>query len=355
MSHESANHLRNRLLTFGLSRMAIDAAWPTWWSDDADSSAAARADLRFSLARKLGLAPQSLLDCNEPRFVWHDAVRFKHLAGESESAKASISSFGAALSNILIGATPNSDCSQRVPASEGRTRTPTHHAYPRFVDLLDNCWSFRIPVICLRIFPLYPNRISAMAVRLRSRAAILIGTDLHSPPRIAFQIAHALAHITLGHIQDCKMIVDLESDEHSETIDDDEEREADRWALQMVVRHLDQETPHLTGNPSPRKLARRLTESVCGTQTGSSILASCFGHSTSQLETTHGVTTRAHTLRPPAWEVVNRIALANLSLEHVRDDSLSYLFRVLGTGADSRPLLSESTQFYVSRLHSSRE
>src|SRR5437588_12250307 len=69
----AASLLRQKLLHLGLTRQAVDAAWPAWWSEEAEASASARVELRFSVARKLGLDPRSLLeDPSQPRFVWHD-------------------------------------------------------------------------------------------------------------------------------------------------------------------------------------------------------------------------------------------------------------------------------------------
>src|SRR5262245_58890952 len=78
-----ANSLKWSLQKLGFSDTAIDAAWPEWWSVDADASASANAELRFSLARKLGLDPRSLIENDEPRFVWREA-KYKHLTGENE-------------------------------------------------------------------------------------------------------------------------------------------------------------------------------------------------------------------------------------------------------------------------------
>src|SRR6266478_1051876 len=92
---EHARRFRQRLRGFGFTDPAIDAAWPSWWSDEAESSFSAQTELRFSIARKLGLEPRSLLeDETEPRFIWRDEARFKRLSGESDLERAGITSFG---------------------------------------------------------------------------------------------------------------------------------------------------------------------------------------------------------------------------------------------------------------------
>src|SRR4051812_31196680 len=101
MNGESAR-IKGRLREVGLSDAAIDAAWPDWWSDSAEPSASARNDLRFSLARKLGLDARSLVDEEgSPRFVWRDEARFKNLSTESELERAAIASFGKAIGSLV--------------------------------------------------------------------------------------------------------------------------------------------------------------------------------------------------------------------------------------------------------------
>src|SRR5580693_3598227 len=84
--------------------MAIEAAWPRWWSDDAEASLSARAELRFGVARRLGLDPGSLLADDEPRFLWREEARFKHLASEDDVEQAGIASFGRAVAIALASA-----------------------------------------------------------------------------------------------------------------------------------------------------------------------------------------------------------------------------------------------------------
>ena len=76
---DDAQTLRMRLHSAGLSAAAVDAAWPGWWTEDAEGSPSARAELRFALARNLGLSAKALVG-ERVDFVWRDTARFKHLA-----------------------------------------------------------------------------------------------------------------------------------------------------------------------------------------------------------------------------------------------------------------------------------
>jgi len=241
---ENASRFRQRLRSFGFTDPAIDAAWPSWWSDEAESSFSAQTELRFSIARKLGLEPRSLLeDEAEPRFIWRDEARFKRLSEESELEQAGITSFGMAIGHILIAATVAPAALPVVSATGLRDLILKHQEYVRLADLLSLSWSVGIPVIHLRVFPWPRKRMAAMTLRQAGRHAVLLAKDSMYPAHIAFYIGHELGHAALGHLKPGNLVVDLEDDELTSAHDDPEEAAADRFALEL-----------LTGGPTPRVL-----------------------------------------------------------------------------------------------------
>ncbi len=69
---ESAADFKARLIQrTGLTDDAVTAAWPDWWGQEAEVSASANAELRFSLARKLGLDARTLLGEQELQTASH--------------------------------------------------------------------------------------------------------------------------------------------------------------------------------------------------------------------------------------------------------------------------------------------
>lgn len=342
MLNDPAYSLRKRLRRVGLSNSAIDAAWPTWWSDEADASSSARAELRYSLARKLGLDPRSLLeDGSEPEFVWHDVARFKHLIGETDREKAVISSFGAALGGLLIAATHSLVSIAGRTAIELRSAILERKRFIGLSDLLSLCWSAGIPTIHLRVFPWRGKRMSAMTVQVSRRNAILLARDSQYPAQIAFYLAHELAHILLNHLSEESVLVDFEpASSHGigledpnpdpPQIPDPEEFNADRFALEL-----------LTGESSPSVLpmshaggARSLADAVLRASEGLRIepgtLALCYGYSTGAWNVANGSLKYIYSSHRPVWEVINDVALQQLSLESLPEDVRFYLLSVLG-------------------------
>lgn len=334
MTEETARNLRLRLRAIGLSDGAISAAWPLWWSENAEASTSARAELRFGVARRLGLDPHSLLqERDEPRFLWREEARFKHLSGETERERAGITSFGHATASILLGASPPSPSSLAgVAARELRASVlATGRPFVTLVDLLSLSWALAVPVIHLRVFPWPQKRMAAMTVNVGGRAAVLLGKDSSYPATIAFYLAHELGHIALDHVAADQQIVDLEDEARTRDGEDDEERGADAFALEL-----------LTGEPEPtvlatgsgrahgRSLAHAALASAQDLRIEPGTLALCFGHSTGDWQTANSALDHIYTDARPVWTDVNAIARQQLELADLPLDALDFLDAVLG-------------------------
>jgi hypothetical protein len=323
--------LQRRLREIGLSDPAIRAAWPQWWSESADASPSAQAELRFSIARKLGLDPTSLLgDDDQPRFIWKDEARFKHFTGEDEHDRAIIASFGTALAGILIRASPLHSGFGLPTAEELRKTLLKGTPFVRLADLLAVAWATSIPVVHLRIFPSDAKRMAAMAVRSGSRSAILLGRDSVYPAQIAFHLAHEIGHVALGHLDSVSAIVDMESDV-IEPIGTDEESEADRFALTLLTGQTNPRVlPTTTRGYSARGLAKIAVGAAAELHIEPGTLALCFGYSTGDWRTANAAMHRIYEAGKPVWGEINAVARQNLEIEELPTDSSSYLMNVLG-------------------------
>jgi hypothetical protein len=329
---DNAARLRQRLKNFGFSDPAIEAAWPMWWSEEADTSSSAKAELRFSLSRKLGLDPRSLLeDDGEPRFVWRDEARFKRLSGESEFEKAAITSFGVALGSVLISATAPLSSIAHASATGLRDLILRTQDYVRLLDLLSLSWSTGIPVVHLRVFPWPQKRMSAMSLRRGSRHAILLAKDSMYPAHIAFYLAHELAHVVLGHLAQENVVVDLEDAELASADTDPEEAAADAFALELLT---GESSPKVLASTSSKATAAGLADAALGASKELRIepgtLALCFGYSTGNWGVANAAMARIYSSAKPVWREVNQVALRELSLEQVAEDFQPYLMAVLG-------------------------
>jgi hypothetical protein len=332
--NNTALQLKRRLKDIGLSDSAINAAWPTWWSESADASTSAKAELRFSLARKLGLDPHSLLeDDQQPRFVWRDEARFKRLSSESVLEQSAITSFGTALGRYLVAAIKPLIATVELKPVDLRNAVLQNHAFVDLSDLLAVSWSFGIPVIHLRVFPCDRKRMSAMAVRTGDRTAIMLARDSVYPPEVLFNLAHELGHISLGHLSQQPIIVDLDDTDPSVSENDPEEMAADKFALELLTGRSEFKVlPKSAYNAKElARVSREISEQV---HIEPGILARCFGHSTNDWATANAAVKRIYGKGQNIWEEINKLAINQLELDLIPDDATAYVKVVLGeTGA----------------------
>jgi hypothetical protein len=336
MTTGSASDFRQRLHTLGLSDSVIEAVWPRWWSEGADESASARAELRFGVARRLGMDPSSLLDDrDEPRFLWPSQARFKHLSGESDTERAGISAFGRAVAKPLLNATPLPDIPRVDPISARDLREMLlgigTSPFVTLGDLLALCWGIGVPVGYLRVFPWPQKRMAAMTVRLGDRWVVLLARDSRYPAPVAFWLAHEIAHIFLAHIESEEVIVDLDRPGPDLLGDDEEESAADAFALEL-----------LTGRPQPTVVADAasaapsasgLAQEVASRGPGLGIepgtLALCYAFTTGEWEIANGALKVLYPPEPAAWSEINRLAVDQLRIDELPEESRHFLDAVL--------------------------
>lgn len=322
--------LRKRLKEAGLSDPLIDAAWPAWWSDEAFSSQSAKAELRFAIARKLGLSPKSLFH-DEVEFVWKDEARFKHLSNETDAQKAALTSFGISVCRLLVRTSPPAAVAGGIVASELRDSILKIRPFIDLQALLATCWAIGVPVIHLRIFPLQAKRMHAMAVKVGERPAILLGRDAQYPAPVTFTLAHELGHVMLGHVEVSSAIVDI-GDPLGPSQGDKEEEEADRYALELLVgtSHPDIQTDRPRFNS--KELAATVLEQGPSLRMEPGTLALCLAHARGMWPVASDSMRYIYAEQKPVWQEVNRIAAREIDMESLNDDSADYLRKLMGIG-----------------------
>lgn len=332
-----AKEFRRVLKEAGLSTAIIEAAWPDWWCDEAEASPSARAELKFSLARKLGLDPRSLLDEGEPSFVWRDEAKFKGLNAEDEKQRAAIESFGISIAQNIIAATPASRFS--LVGQSAQTIRQSILAYQPFVsltDLIATCWAIGVPVIYLRLFPLSAKRMCAMSVQVGDRFAILLGKDAEYPAPIAYYLAHELGHIARGHLSDQSSVIDLGDPLETRERWDDEEIEADQFALELLTGRAKPVIKTETKRYTADQLSAHLREISKEYAIEPGTLALCFGHSTDDWPRAMAAMKEMYEKPISVWTQVNGIAEKELDWEELSDDISAYVHAVMGGSAGDK-------------------
>ena len=314
----------------GLTDSVISAAWPDWWSDAADASPSAQAELRFTLARKLGLDPRSLLAEEAPRFLWNEAAKYKNFSGDNDKDRPAITSFGASIGRMLIKGVPNYQPIEGTSAATIRSSILANQPFIRLEHILAMTWGIGVPTVHLRVYPLSAKRMCAMAVRTRERASILLARDSQYPASIAFHLAHEVGHVALGHVEEDSALVDMEYPGQSQENADDEELAADRYALELLTGDPDFTVEKLGQGRSARQLAQEALKIGPANHIEPGTLALCYGHITQEWPTVQAAMAHIYDNPIPAWSITNQIAAREIRWDLIGDENASFLHAVLG-------------------------
>lgn len=324
----SAKDLRKQLREAGLSAPAIDAAWPGWWDEEADASPSARAELRFALARNLGLSARALVG-ERVDFVWRDTARFKHLAECSETDRSALNSFGASVGRALLSASPSGSGFIGMKASDLRAILLTDKPVVDLFGLLSACWSVGVPVVHLRVSPLPTKSMHAMVVSSGDRQAILLSRDASYPAPIAFTLAHEIGHVALGHVRNADIIIDAE-DPAKGSDGDEEEREADRYALELLMGTADPEININFDTFNSAELAEVVLRAAPDYGIEPGTLALAVAYRRNAYPVAMAAMRFIYQGRAPVWSVVNRIAARELDFSELGEETTEFVGRVLG-------------------------
>ncbi|MGW7424465.1 ImmA/IrrE family metallo-endopeptidase [Streptomyces sp. NPDC054813] len=324
----SPEQLRRELREAGIANAAIDAAWPQWWSDEAAESTSATAELTFTVARRLGLSPRALFD-GSPQFLWRDETKFKNLKSRSDDEEAALASFGTAVGRSALVATRGEVLPTGLSAIALREAILGQSDCVTLLDILSFCWSFGIPVLQLKVFPLQRKRMHAMTVRVDGRYAVLLGFDTKYSAQAAYNIAHEIGHIILGHLDESGSLMEM-SDPMRVDESDEEESAADRFALELLTGMEDpQILPNVSSYSSTQlaNAARRASEKE---RIDAGVIALCLGHATGQWDKSFGA---LKIIQPGDQDVagsINDLAAAQFDWDALPYSSQEYLGRVMG-------------------------
>lgn len=322
--------LKNTLRRAGISDPAVNAAWPGWWSEAAADSPSAQAELRFAVARKLGVSASALAQ-DEVEFVWRDQARFKHLGAETALEQAALASFGSALANHVAAAVRSLPVMGVPSAQDLREAILASRPMVDLAGLLSTCWAIGVPVLHLRVFPLAAKLMHAMVVRSGDRQIILLAKDAHYPAHVAFTLAHELGHLSLGHLEQSSAIIDLE-DPASGSDRDFEERSADEFALELLTGSTSPDIEAQILNPSGRALAAAVQSAGPPRGIEPGTLALCFAYQTGNWAGAQAAMRHIYDRPRDVWAEVNGVAETQVDWSSLSNDSDQFLRKVMGLG-----------------------
>ena len=334
----ASQQIVDRLLDSGLTREFVDAAMPDWWRPELEKSRAAKTMVALLLARRLSISPASLLSDDVPiGYIHTGPTKFKHMRLAEGPRREALIGYAQGVTRIALAALPDGvPFHPPGPAAKMRElllRTGDGSSVG-FGDVLTLCWSLGIPVLHLRLFPAPTKGVTAIAVRVGGRFAILVARDSGLSGQYMFHVAHELGHIALGHLEEASAIVDADPNDPAnfplELIDDEDEKAADAYAQEL-----------LTGSPSfsvlrqgearagsAAELARRARAIGQQLRIDPQHIALCFGYSTNEWPIAIAAAKLLPEQPEPPGTLVNRVLWTQLGPHDEEDRSFAFLHAV---------------------------
>ena len=229
--------LYRRLKTAGFDRGFLRlAVLPDWWDDSLAANATTRSQVEWHVAQRLGVPLAQLRDPAQPiTLPGTDDVRLKRATGGAKRGDIAPGMIVARRTAAIV--LPHLRNVPPLPAhlSVGDLRTwiLTRHRVVDLPALLDAAWAHGIAVFHFAPLPSAARKFAGMAYYEGKRPVVIITTGYDAPPRVAFYLAHEIAHVLRGHVQPGgAMIADADLDHRTE---DEDERRADRDALELLT------------------------------------------------------------------------------------------------------------------------
>jgi hypothetical protein len=209
---------------------------PDWWDDSLAANPASWAQIQFRIAQRLSLPLASVLDpartLTKPQL---GEVRLKRAKSGTDSQKIAPGLIAArnAVRLIVPFLRDLPVLSVDLRAQDLRRWVLERNATVDLGSLLDACWAHGIAVLHFSPLPSLSRKFSGMAYFEDKCPVIVLASGYDEPARLAFHLAHEIAHITLGHVKPGGMILCEAS--FDDATEDLEEREADSDAMNLLT------------------------------------------------------------------------------------------------------------------------
>lgn len=229
--------LYKKLSKLGLSATYVrQVGLPSWWSDELNDQPAAVLEGAGHISKRLHLNLESLLkDDQEVQFKPLPTTKFKfHNQHQSDTPDVS-ARLASRVAEVVAYAVQATFVPIPEDVNQIRTQILQNHPQINLESILDYCWRHGIPVVYFNKYPPNNRKITGMIQWQGNSPVIVLSSKRTYRAWLAFHLAHELAHLALGHVKE-GILIDDEIEQDSK---DQEEIDANKFAVQLLVKNLD--------------------------------------------------------------------------------------------------------------------
>jgi hypothetical protein len=327
------------LTAAGYPRAYVNKLMPDWWDNSLLKTSAGAFQFALILKQRLGLEVSFGQDGSLDIQSRAAHASFKHRADTQADELNVAAGLGIALARLAVFSARASY--QELPRDPAQLHALVLQRSGRdvvdFEGLLDLCWAHGIPVLFLKEMPRNTKRMAGMAVMVEDRPAILLGYSYAQHSKQLFVLAHELAHIICQHVQNNGALIDEDIADVTEGLEggarvrrDEEEREADAFALQLLrngYMNAHRRIPRQDSAATLAMLAMNVGHEL-GIDQGHLILSYGKEHD-DWMHANQALNFTLH--RAGAIEILREKFMANTALDSLSDESAAHLLSMQGS------------------------
>ena len=207
---------------------------PSWWDDELNDKPFAVLEGAGYIADRLNLNLKSLLDETETvKFNHLPDTKFKRRSSKYNQYPDVAQALASRVVELIAFATEINFVSLPTNVKEIRAEILKLSPVINLTSLLNYCWNQGIIIAYFNNFP-ESKKIKKIAglIQWQSNSPVIILSSKYTQPsRLAFDLAHELGHLVLGHLQGGLLI----DEEINSNRDDNEENQANKFATDLLL------------------------------------------------------------------------------------------------------------------------
>jgi hypothetical protein len=309
---------------------------PEWVTADVLSDEAASSEVAAILAKRLGLRPSQLF-ANTPRVeqLRRRDTKYKRSIPNKSRNLTAATSVAVAVAESVAAACPVPFIPFDDTASQ--LRTFVLETFPGnwlgLRNLLLACWRNGVPVIYLSEIGDGVAKMDGMVIQTKDRPVIILSKASELWAWQLFVLAHEVAHIALGHVEQDEILIDEELGKTSYAMEDSDpdERAADTFAIELLNGRPDATYRVSENSVNGPTLADAAFKYGKAHQIDPGHIALNFAHKSQAWATGINAAKMLQGHNSPASHVINEIMWGRINVQVLPRDTVDFIRRATGT------------------------